>query len=1048
MFTSTAPPASAVVGNAITITATVQEFTSTTAGSLSVTELVTPTSITVNSMNNPLPAAVLIATDGSGRAPPTSVFDDDNFSSFDPTTDGLDFYESLEGMRVTIQTPLVVGNTVSGFSYVVASGGVGATGLNGHSGGTISAGDSNPEILELARDAGVFAGYTPNHTQGDVLGNVTGIINYSGAQYNLVVTDAVTTTTDVTQARETSTLVGDAYSLTYASFNVENLASVPDSSVPARDTQTEVDAAFAAHASEIVNALNRPDIIGLQEIQDADGIGTGTNYTGTATANKLIAAIVAAGGPVYTYVEVAPTANNTTGGEPNGNIRNGYLYNAARVDYVAGSARLLDDPAYSGSRRPLLAEFTFNGQTFTAANLHSTSRGGSDPLEGVNQPPVNAGDGARTAQATALRSYIDSVLATDPSHKFIVNGDFNGFYFETAIQNLTAGGVISDLYQTLPVNERYSYFFGGYYQTFDYVLVSGGLAAGSQFDIVHYNAGFTDGLSATDHDQALARIQLASSTPTPFNDMIAGTAGDDIYDLSQGGIDTIVGTTGNDSYLFGAALTAADRIDGGAGGDQVVLSGDYSAGLILSSTSLANIEGVRVLAGFSYNLTLNDANVAAGRSFVVIGDTLAAAQTLTVDGSAETDGRLALVGGAGNDVLIGGLGADSLVGGAGNDTLTGGAGALNELLGGTGDDVYVVSNIGDTVFELANEGTDEVRTALSAYRLGSNLENLTFTGAGAFSGSGNALANRITDTAGTAHELVGGLGDDVYVVNAVGDTIVEFVNEGTDTVQTALSSFVLGGNIENLIFLGAGVHGGTGNALDNALSLGTGFGTLDGGGGNDTLTAGSGGASELIGGTGNDTYLVTTRNDTIIEMGGEGIDTVNTTSSAYVLGSNLENLVFSGTGAFSGVGNALVNVITGGAGDDFLFGLGGNDTLTGGNGADFLYGGDGSDTLTGGAGADAFVFQGGEAGVDTITDFTSGADRVLLNGSAFAHTANIAFISGTGAVAATTSDSTFIYHSDTGLLSYDADGNGAGVAIDIAMIGTGLVPVPADFAIY
>ena len=404
--------------------------------------------------------------------------------------------------------------------------------------------------------------------------------------------------------------------------------------------------------------------------------------------------------------------------------------------------------------------------------------------------------------------------------------------------------------------------------------------------------------------------------------------------------------------------------------------------------------------------------------------------------------------GLGNDIVNGGVGYDYIGGGDGNDTLSGGTGAANALQGGIGDDIYIVAVAGDTVTEFFNEGSDEVRTALSTYTLPANVEILTYTGAGAFSGAGNVLDNTINHNSGTAAELQGGGGNDTYVLGVAGDTIVEALTGGTDTIQTTLTNMVLGTNVENLTFTSAGVHNGTGNGLDNALSLGIGRGNLNGGGGNDILTAGSGGASELIGGIGNDTYIVTTRNDTIIELTGEGTDTVQTTSSVYVLGNNLENLTFTGAGSFNGQGNALANVITGGGGDDFLSGFAGTDTLIGGGGNDALYGGDGADTLTGGAGNDSFVFLGGESGIDTITDFTSGSDRIALNGAAFTHTASFAFVQGTGVVAPTTTNSTFIYHSDTGILSYDADGTGAGVAVDFANLGPGLTLTPGDFVIY
>ncbi|SOB87695.1 Calx-beta domain-containing protein [Sphingomonas guangdongensis] len=752
IFVFTANRPALTVGNAVSVTGTVSEFTSTTAGSLSLTQITAPT-IQVTAQSVALPAAVVISGNGTGdRTPPTANIDDDGLTSFDPVMDGLDFYESLEGMLVTVQTPLVVGNTNDfGETYVVASGGAGATGINSHSGITLGAGDNNPEKIQIDDDAGIFAGYTPGHTQGDLLGNVTGVLNYAFAEYELLVTAPVTVTTDVTQVRETTNLVGDAFNFTYASFNVENLAPVPDSTNPERDTQPEVDLAFTRHATEIVTALKSPDIIGLQEIQDADGAGAGANLSGAASAQKLIDAIVAAGGPRYTYVEVAPTVANSTGGQANGNIRNGYLYNDARVDYVAGSARLLEDPAYNGSRRPLLADFSFNGQVFTAANVHATSRGGSDPLFGATQPPVQAGESSRNAQAAALKAYIDGQLALDPAKKFVVNGDFNGFPYETAVQTLTGDGRIVDLYQTLAPAERYSYYFGGNYQAFDYVMVSSSLAANTSFDVVHYNAGFTDGLSATDHDQAVARIQLVAAA-SAGNDTVAGGTGTEIFNLSAGGSDTVSGGGGSDGFFFGAALDSGDRITAAAGGDdQVIVQGNYTGAtaINLAGQVFTGVDTLAIQPGndtrfgdtsgalYSYDVSIADANIANDATLIVNANRLRAGETLSFNGSAETGGAIWFYAGAGNDTLVGGGGADRFYGRAGSDTLTGNGGgdtffylAASESAAGSLDRITDF-----TAGDLINvAGIDAI-----AGSAGVN-DTFTFIGAGAFTGAGQLRA--------------------------------------------------------------------------------------------------------------------------------------------------------------------------------------------------------------------------------------------------------------------------------------------------------------------
>ncbi|MBR0793517.1 hypothetical protein JQ631_30940, partial [Bradyrhizobium manausense] len=173
----------------------------------------------------------------------------------------------------------------------------------------------------------------------------------------------------------------------------------------------------------------------------------------------------------------------------------------------------------------------------------------------------------------------------------------------------------------------------------------------------------------------------------------------------------------------------------------------------------------------------------------------------------------------------------------------------------------------------------------------------------------------------------------------------------------------------------------TGTAAGNTLAGGAGDDVLLGLGGNDLLTGGAGndrldggtGADSMTGGTGNDIFIVDNIGDAVVELAGQGNDTVQTSLTSYTLGNNVENLIFTGTAAFTGNGNELDNVIAGGAGndnlngnagDDTLIGNAGNDTLNGGDGNDALYGGAGNDTLNGAAGSD--ILEGGD-GDDTLS---------------------------------------------------------------------------------
>ena len=417
-------------------------------------------------------------------------------------------------------------------------------------------------------------------------------------------------------------------------------------------------------------------------------------------------------------------------------------------------------------------------------------------------------------------------------------------------------------------------------------------------------------------------------------------------------------------------------------------------------------------------------NALGGNDVVTLPDSAALVASLGISGGflggdgddALTEGAtfVPLYGGNGNDLLTGGAGRDALSGDAGDDTLVGGGGT-NELAGGDGNDNYIVTNAADTLIEQLGAGIDTVSTILSAYALPANIENLTYTGSVAFSGVGNALDNVITGSM-IASELVGLGGNDTYVVYAIGTTIVERPGDGIDTIATSLPDFSLAGyaNAENLTFIGTGRFNGTGNALDNLITGGT-------------------IAGELVGLGGNDTYVVRNTGDTIVETPGGGTDTIQTALSTFSLAgyANVENLTYSGTGSFTGVGNALDNAITGGA-----------------KGDDYLFAGAGIDTLTGGAGGDVFLFNEAVNGIDRLTDFVSGSDRIFMNSAVFSHTAFFALVQGSGAQFATAASSTFLYDSSTGALSYDADGTGAGAAIQFATLSTGLTLAAGDFVFY
>lgn len=303
------------------------------------------------------------------------------------------------------------------------------------------------------------------------------------------------------------------------------------------------------------------------------------------------------------------------------------------------------------------------------------------------------------------------------------------------------------------------------------------------------------------------------------------------------------------------------------------------------------------------------------------------------------------------------------------------------VIGGTITSLQRASSDGATVYEKIT-GTSVNALQFVAASPASKL-GLALTGADNMTGySGDDLLNGYGDV----DHMTGGAGNDTYVVDSGLDVVTELANQGNDSVQTNLSLYVLGANVENLLFTEPGNHTGIGNALNNTLWGNTGHDVLNGLDGDDYFGGWDGGDT-FVGGKGNDSYAVKD-GDTVDEQADEGLDVVSTAINNYVLPANVENLNFAGQAGGFAYGNALNNsiFINGGGntiaygfeGDDVLQSSGGSDTLNGNNGNDKLIARFGNDTLTGGAGDDTFVIGTGN---HIVTDFGAGAgvhDRIDL----------------------------------------------------------------------
>ncbi len=366
------------------------------------------------------------------------------------------------------------------------------------------------------------------------------------------------------------------------------------------------------------------------------------------------------------------------------------------------------------------------------------------------------------------------------------------------------------------------------------------------------------------------------------------------------------------------------------------------------------------------------------------------------------------------------------------------------MAGNGGDDVFMVDNAGDLVAELAGEGNDRIFASVSyALAAGAEVELLTtdvYAGIAAIDLTGNALANSLIGNDGAnvlnggagADILVGRQGDDFYYVDNAGDRIVEAAGQGSDRIF-ASASYTLAADAD-IELLTTDFHAGTaainltGNAAGNTIFGNDGANILDG----------KAGADILVGRLGDDWYYVDSAGDRVLDNVGEGIDRLFA-SASYTLTAEAEVELMTtdfhaGTNAIDLTGNELANVIYGNDGINILDGRGG------------------SDVLVGRAGGDTFAFTTalGAGNVDRLVDFAAGSDRIALDDAVFTQLGAHGSLNATAFVAgaaAADADDRIVYNSATGQLFYDADGNGAGAAVQFATLATGLSLTAGDFQV-
>ncbi|MEY9891110.1 putative extracellular nuclease [Catenulispora sp. MAP5-51] len=525
VYTSSAPTVAA--GDSVLVSGKVQNYyplasgdTTATTSNLSVTEIGTAT-VTKLSSGNPLPAPIVLnASDVPATYAPDLGGANIESTPITPTRSVLDYYRSIEGMRAEVDDVRVIGPSDKyGEQYVTVKPTEAAT----YRGGSELLGENQTPSGRL--EIVPADGSNPQVTVGDTFGGATvGPIDYS--QYGGFLLAAATL--GAVQHGSLAPVVAtpaSAKQLSIATYNVENLAP------------SDPDTKYQALAAGVVKNLAQPDIISLEEIQDNSGATDDGTVAADQTIGKLTAAIVAAGGPQYSYREIDP-ANDQDGGQPGGNIRTVFLYNPARVSFVDSGAATVNrtttstqvvtkhgepaltlspgridpaNPVWNSSRKPLVGQFRFRNQdVFVIAN-HLDAKLGDQNQDGRFQFPAQSSALQRAGQAQVEHDFIQKLLDVDKHADIVSLGDLNDYQFSPALNSLRTGtsdgtgpSILTDLISTLPANQQYTYDYEGVSEVLDHILVSKGIKDYS-YQVVHVNSEFAN--QTSDHDPQVVEFK-------------------------------------------------------------------------------------------------------------------------------------------------------------------------------------------------------------------------------------------------------------------------------------------------------------------------------------------------------------------------------------------------------------------------------------------------------------------------------------------------------------------------------------------------------------
>lgn len=860
-------------------------------------------------------------------------------SNFTQATNGVIVKDAENRL---VYTPVANYNGADAFTYTISDGNGGSVtktvsltinSVNDNPTASLDSGSINEDnaiILDVLASA------------SDVDGDVLSITDFTQGQYGSVLQDfdgalVYTPNSDYSGS--------DLFTYTISDGNggsvtkTVNLTILPYNDAPVGG---DISATLKEDSAVILDVLaNATDIDG--DILSIDSFTQGAHGTITVTAdNKLLytPALHYSGNDSFTYtisdgnggvvtqtasVIITPLPINVTGGSGDdlleGNYKNNVINGGAGADSMIGG--LGNDIYYVDNINDLIIENLSEGNDTVYSSVSYTL---IDNVESIVLTGANQIDGFGNSSSNNLIGNSAANLLEGYAGNDILNG---GAGADTMI-----GGIGSDTYYIDNIG--------------DVVIENSGEGTDSVSSAVSYTLG--DNLE----NFALSGSASINGIGNDLTNIINGNSAANIL-IGNGGNDTLNGSTG------------ADTMIGGIGNDYYYVN---EVGDVIIENSGEGIDAVASYISYTLDVSL---------------------ENITLQGSAAINGY----GNDSNNSMSGNSGNNLLVGYGGNDVINASSG-VDTMIGGTGNDVYYVDNINDLIVENLSEGNDTVYTSVS-YTISSNVEYFVLNSTASINGYGSDTDNYILGGTGNnilsggagndtlngssgIDTMYGGTGNDTMYVQNVGDVVIEYANEGTDLIYSAIS-MTIPDNVENLTMTGVSAINAIGNDLNNYIIGNAINNILEGGLGNDTLN-GSTGNDTMIGEVGDDVYYTDSSSDVIIENANEGIDTVNS-SYSYTLGVNLENLVLTSTVNHNGTGNALDNVITGTIGNNALNGMSGADTMIGRLGNDTYYVDNVGDV----------IIENVNEGTDTVSssiDYTlsSALENLTLTGTAISGIGN------------------------------------------------------------